>query len=289
MDIKDLIVFKAVADEGAISRAAQKMNYVQSTVTMRIQHLESELGTPLFYRNGKGVDLNANGKTLLPYVEQMLKLMDQSIAAVQERNGSPSGTLRIGSTESTAAVRLPPLLAAYCQAFPEVDLILETHTTADLIRLVRERKLDGAFVAGDVHHSELTARLFREEALTLIGSRPLDSITELSQSNLLVFSHGCYYRNRLEKWLHEEGIYPRRILEFGTVEAIIGCVKAGMGMAIMIEAILKKQDPGLVRIPLPDKYATVPTYFITKKDSEASAALHEFAKIIGTGGGDTPE
>lgn len=283
MDIKDLLVFKAVADEGAISRAARKLNYVQSTVTMRIQHLESELGAPLFYRNGKGVELNPSGKTLLPYAMQMLRLMEQSVAAIQEQTRRPAGTLKIGSTESTAAVRLPPLLAAYCKAFPEVDLILEAHTTADLIRLVRERKLDGAFVAGEVHHPELTVRLFREEALTLIGSRPLASLDELSQHNLLVFSHGCYYRNTLEKWLREEGVYPRRILEFGTIEAIIGCVKAGMGLAIMMEAILKKQSPDLIRIPLPEKYATVPTYFITKKDSEASAALREFTKIIGAG------
>ncbi|TGA98985.1 LysR family transcriptional regulator [Sporolactobacillus shoreae] len=277
MEIKDLILFKAVAGEGSISRTAQKLNYVQSTVTMRIKQLEHELRAPLFIRNGKGVEMTENGKALLPYAEQMIQLMEQTVNTLRSRSIQPSGTLKIGATESTAAVRLPQLLAGYCNNFPEVDLILETHTSTELIRLVAERKLEGAFVAGIVHHPELNAQLFRNEELILISKHSLSSFRDIGASNLIVFSHGCSYRSNLEKWLHEEAIFPQRILEFGSIEAIIGCVKAGMGIAVMMKAIV--DDPELVQIPLPEKYASVPTQFITRKDSYISPALQEFLLV----------
>lgn len=280
VDIKDLIVFKEVAEEGNISRAAKNLNYVQSNVTMRIKQLEEELGAPLFYRNGKGVSLNANGEILLTYAKQIIYLIEQSIKSVQSNATQPLGTLKIGSTESTAAVRLPPILASYYETYPEVELILETHTTDELIQLVLERKLEGAFVAGEVHYPDLTSTLFREEELILISNQPLTSIQDLNKMSLLVFSHGCYYRNMLEKWLREEGVYPKRVLEFGTIEAIIGCVKAGMGIAVMMKAIVKGHDHSLTLTPLPEQYSKVPTTFITRKDVLYSAALRTFIEMI---------
>lgn len=169
MDIKDLTVFYEVAKESNISHAAKNLNYVQSGVTMRMKQLENELDVPLFYRNGKGVTLTSNGEILLTYAKQIIHLMDQSIKAVQSNGTEPKGTLKIGCTESTTAVRLPSILTAYYEKHPKVELILETNTTEQLIRLVLERKLDGAFIAGSTQHAELHTSVFREEELVLIS------------------------------------------------------------------------------------------------------------------------
>ena len=136
---------------------------------MRMKQLENELGVPLFYRNGKGVTLTSNGEILLTYAKQIIHLMDQSIKAVQSNGTKPKGTLKIGCTESTTAVRLPSILTTYYEKYPEVELILETNTTEQLIRLVLERKLDGAFIAGSTQHAELHTNVFREEELVLIS------------------------------------------------------------------------------------------------------------------------
>lgn len=275
-----MIVFKEVTKEGNISRAARNLNYVQSNVTTRIKHLEEELGVPLFYRNGKGVTLNANGEILLKYAKQIIYLMDESKKSVQSNAMKPMGTLKIGSTESTAALRLPPILTTYYSTYPEVELILETYKTDELIQLVLERKLEGAFISGEIHHPHLTAALFKEEKLILINQHSLSSIQDINEMNLLVFSHGCYFRSILEKWMYEEGIHPKRILEFSTVEAMIGCVKAGMGIAVIIEDIIKGHDHSLILTPLPQKYSTVSTFFITRKDVFHSAALSKFIEMI---------
>ncbi|PEY39577.1 LysR family transcriptional regulator [Bacillus cereus] len=280
MDIKDLTVFPEVAKEGNISYAAQNLNYVQSNVTMRIKQLENELGVPLFYRNGKGVSLTSNGEILLTYAKQIIYLTDQSIKAVQNNGSTPKGTLKIGSTESTTAVRLPSILTSYYKTYPEVAFILETHSTEQLIQLVLERKLEGAFIAGNIHHPDLNTILFQEEELVLISKLPLSTFDDLGKMNLLAFSPGCYYRNLLEKWLHEEGIFPKRVLEFGTIEAILACVKSGMGTAIMIKSFIQDYEHSFVLTPLPESFSRVPTTFIVRKDTFYSGALRKFTDRI---------
>ncbi|MCW9132598.1 LysR family transcriptional regulator [Bacillus paramycoides] len=280
MDIKDLTVFYEVAKERNISHAAKNLNYVQSGVTMRIKQLENELGVPLFYRNGKGVTLTSNGEILLTYAKQIIHLMDQSIKAIQSNGTEPKGTLKIGCTESTTAVRLPSILTNYYENYPKVEFILETHTTDQLTQLVLERKLDGAFIAGNIQHTELHTILFHEEELVLISKNPLSSLKELGEMNLLAFSQGCYYRKLLENWLQEEGISPKRILEFGTIEAIIACVKSGMGTAIMTKSIIQNYEHDLSLNILPNNFNKVPTTFITRKDIFHSAALQKFMEMI---------
>ncbi|PDZ69978.1 LysR family transcriptional regulator [Bacillus cereus] len=280
MDIKDLTVFYEVAKESNISHAAKNLNYVQSGVTMRMKQLENELGVPLFYRNGKGVTLTSNGEILLTYAKQIIHLMDQSIKAVQSNGTDPKGTLKIGCTESTTAVRLPSILTAYYEKYPEVELILETNTTEQLIRLVLERKLDGAFIAGSTQHAELHTSVFREEELVLISKKPLSSLKNIEDMNLLAFGHGCYYRSLLEDWLQEEGISPKRVLEFGTIEAILACVKSNMGVAIMMKSILNGHAHNLSFNPLPNRFKNVPTTFVTRKDIYHSAALQKFMEMI---------
>ncbi|HDV8362191.1 MULTISPECIES: LysR family transcriptional regulator [Bacillus] len=279
MDIKDLTVFYEVAKEKNISHAAKNLNYVQSGVTMRMKQLENELGVPLFYRNGKGVTLTSNGEILLTYAKQIIYLMDQSVKAVQSNGIEPRGTLKIGCTESTTAVRLPSILTAYYEKYSKVELILESNTTEQLIRLVLERKLDGAFIAGSTQHAELHTNIFREEELVLISKKPLSSFKDIGDMNLLAFSHGCYYRNLLEDWLQEEGISPKRVLEFGTIEAILACVKSGMGIAIMMKSILSGHKHDISFNPLPNNFKKVPTTFITRKDIYHSAALQKFMEM----------
>ena len=143
---------------------------------------------------------------------------------------------------------------AYYEKYPKVELILESNTTEQLIRLVLERKLDGAFIAGSTQHAELHTNIFREEELVLISKKPLSSFKDIGDMNLLAFSHGCYYRNLLEDWLQEEGISPKRVFEFGTIEAILACVKSGMGIAIMMKSILNGHKHDISFNPLPNSF-----------------------------------
>jgi len=116
MDASDLRIFEAVARLGGMNRAAAELHTVQSNVTARIRLLEEELGAPLFTRHSRGVALTPAGERLLPYAQRVRHLLDDARRAVVD-DGRPKGRLTIGSLETTAALRLAPVLSAYVAAY----------------------------------------------------------------------------------------------------------------------------------------------------------------------------
>ena len=284
MDASDLRLFEAVARLGGINRAAADLHTVQSNVTTRLRLLEEELGARLFDRSRRGVVLTAAGQRLLPYAYKVRDEIDNARRAVAD-DGVPRGPLTIGSLETTTAIRLSPVLAAYVASCPEVDGMLRADTTAELIQSVLQRGLEGAFVCGPVHHPELIEEtIFREELVVLAppSSRGLDML--LSQSNLriVVLRAGCSYRQRLEDILARRGIVGLRLLEFGTLEAIFGCVAAGLGVSLLPKALVGPVlQHGRVAIhALPPKEAMVETVFIRRRDGYLSSALSAFLQQV---------
>src|SRR5258707_1528709 len=171
MELSDLVTFSAVARSGGITRAAAELNTVQSNVTQRVKALEAEIGAPLFERHSRGMTLTGAGRRLLPYAQRLAALSREAVLAARD-DGEPKGPLSIGSMETTAAVRLPPLLAEFQRRFPAVQLTLRTATTADLVAAVLHGALDGAFVAGPIDHGELTAVTAFPEEIMLVTPRP---------------------------------------------------------------------------------------------------------------------
>src|SRR5688572_715335 len=149
MDARDLATFQVVARLGGMGRAARELNTVQSNITQRVRRLEAALGVILFERSRSGAKLTQAGQRLMPYAARVGALFDEASRAARD-DGAPGGTLTIGSLETTAALRLSPLLASYAKAHPRVDLILRTGTTAELVERVLTRELEGAFVCGPV-------------------------------------------------------------------------------------------------------------------------------------------
>lgn len=246
MDLAALTIFRAVVRENGVTRAAAKLNRVQSNVTTRIKQLEEQLGTDLFIRDGRRLVLTPAGQTLLPYAERLLALADEARHALRENR--PSGRLRLGTMESAAASRLPGLLARYHQAWPEVALELETGTTGSLIERVREFEIDAALIARPLDSTwpgELfeAVPVFREELVMLTprGHRPIRQARDIALSTLIAFERGCSYRSYVERWYLENDIRPARVLELGSYHAIVACVAAGAGVAVAPRSVLELQ------------------------------------------------
>jgi DNA-binding transcriptional LysR family regulator len=102
MDLSDLRIFTTVVREGGITRAAERLNRVQSNVTTRIRQLEEDLDVSLFIREGKRLHLAPAGQALLGYAERLLALADEARAALKDPR--PRGVFRLGAMESTAAI-----------------------------------------------------------------------------------------------------------------------------------------------------------------------------------------
>jgi LysR family transcriptional regulator, cell division regulator len=282
MESDVLRIFAAVARAGNITRAAQELNTVQSNVTTRIRALEEELGVKLLNRLTRGVTLTQAGEQLLPYALQIEGLLSEAKENVAGIPGVVRGRLRIGSLETTVGVRLPDVVARFGTRHPDVDLSLITGTTQSLLEDVLAFRVEGAFVAGPVAGADLIGETIFSEQMTIVSS---DSITDLrallkpkSEVRIVLFRAGCSYRTRLEQILYSRGIQNVRCLEFGTLDGILGCVRAGLGITFLPKSVVESSRwRHTVRLHEPPAdHARVDTIFIRRKDGYVSPALLSF-------------
>jgi len=240
MDLSDLRIFVAVVSEGSVTRAAERLHRVQSNVTTRIRQLEEDLGVALFIREGKRLHLAPQGQVLLGYASRLLALADETRDALQD--AKPRGTFRLGAMESTAAVRLPGLLSQYHRRHPGVVLELRTGNPQVLASAILAGDLDAALVAEPIADEPFEKVPAYEEELVIVAAVNHPPVGKNGSSNLprsvIVFEHGCPHRKRLEDWYAKRGGMPERMIELTSYHAMLGCVVAGMGIALIPKSVL---------------------------------------------------
>jgi DNA-binding transcriptional LysR family regulator len=238
MDLSDLRIFTAVVREGGVTRAAERLHRVQSNVTTRIRQLEEDLRVPLFIREGKRLHLAPEGRVLLGYADRLLALADEARGAVQD--AKPRGTFRLGAMESTAAVRLPETLSEYHRQNPDVVLELRTGNPQVLAGAILAGELDAALVPEPIPDAPFEKTFAFEEELVIVaaaGHPPIGRKGDLPRA-IIVFEHGCPHRKRLEDWYASRREMPERMIELTSYHAMLGCVVAGMGVALMPRSVL---------------------------------------------------
>lgn len=281
LDLDSLEIFLTVAREGGVIRAALKLNRVQSNVTTRIKQLEERLGVALFRRQGRTVALTAEGEALLVYAERLLRLADEAESDV--RAGPARGPFRLGSLESTAGSRLPAVLSRYHRLHPAVVIELATGTTGALLQKVMDYRLEAAFVSEPFTAPDLNARAVFDEELVLVTAKdhpPVRRAADLGRSTILAFTQGCSYRKRLEDWFGASNVLPLRVLEFASYPAIIACVAAGTGCAIVPASVLQALRAGsdVRQHALPDRVRVNRTHLVWRGD--ASPALQRLLALL---------
>lgn len=284
MDFEDITVVHEVARLGSMTQAAETLGYAQSSITQRIRKLEQTLNVPLFYRTAKGVHLTPAGQL---FVKQGLKItrLFEELHQQLSPTETPHGLLRIGSMETTAAVHLPALLKRYHGQCPNVELSLTTGTTAALTRQILEYKLDLAFVAAAVNHPDIAEQEVFHEELVLVAEKAAaaHSLPELLQTRtILVFHSGCVYRALLEQYLLEQNLLPLQRFEFGSLEAILGAVAAGLGITLLPRSVIadKLQTDALIVYELPPSQRHCATLLIQRKDTPPSSAITAFMGLF---------
>jgi DNA-binding transcriptional LysR family regulator len=248
MNFADLQVFKAVVEEGGIVKAARKLHRVPSNISMRIKHLEAAVGIPLFHRDRQRLHLSPSGELLLGYAERLIGLSEEAHHAVS--GAAPQGLLKLGALESTTASRLPGILADFHRRYPDVRLELTTGTNDALVAAVAERRLDAAFIAEPPPVRGLAHLPVFRESLVVISSQdhaPIASARDAEGQSLIAFPHGCAYRRVLQRWLKRDSLATLRVLELSSYHAIVACVAAGAGIALMPEAVLDAMPQARIR------------------------------------------
>lgn len=283
MDVSDLKVFEAVSRHGSMNRAAQELNTVQSNVTARIRALEGELGVMLFLRHARGVSTTPAAQRILPLVGRVARLLSDIRSAAQD-DGAPNGVLVLGGLETTTALRLSPMLSQFAKNYPRVRLVVSTGTTRKLLDEVIACRLEGAFVAGPVNHPELRQEVIFQEELVLVTPRAIrtpDELTHVPDLKTVVFQIGCSYRQRLEAILAGMGVVTAKPLEFGSLDAILSCVSAGVGVTLLPKGVIAEawRDGRVAAHELPPERSRVDTLFVRRADTYESSAMTAFLDV----------
>lgn len=257
MDLVALEIFCAVADEGSVTRAAERLRRAQSNVTTRVQQLEEQLGAALFLREGRRMALTPAGETLRHYADRLLALAEETRQAV--RPDKPAGLLRLGAMESTAAARLPAPLAQLHAQWPGLVLELRTAPSRQLVEQVLAHQLDCALVAWPPPGLEADTPVerlpvFTESLLLALPAShpPVTTASDLRVRQLAAFAHGCTYRRMGEDWMRQASGEPPQVLELASYPAILACVAAGRCAGVVPQSVvdLLREPPALQWVPL---------------------------------------
>lgn len=274
MDLTALEIFRAVAQEGSVTRAAERLGRVQSNVTTRVQQLEEQLGATLFLREGKRMVPTPAGESLRGYADRLLALAEEARQSVHPHE--PGGRLRLGAMESTAAARLPQPLAQLHAQWPGLVLELSTAPSRQLVEQVLAHQIDCALVAwpppgidadAPVEHTAM----FTEPLLLALPADhpPVHTPQDLQLDTLAAFSNGCTYRRMGESFLQQKSGSPPRVLELASYHAILACVAAGRCAGVVPQAVidLMREPPALRLVPL----GSCDTVLVTRRGYQSPA------------------
>lgn len=256
--IRQLRAFVAVAEEGSIARAAQRLHLTGSALSMLIASMEGELGARLFDRTTRRLQLTDAGRELLPAIGEILQQLDGAIAGLRESTQRRDARLRIAASPLLAATLLPGLLAGFRERFPAVRLKLVDLPVNAVAQAVRDGEADIGVCTADVDTLDLKATVMHQDRLMLVclDNHPLAAQREvrwreLAGEPMVLMEVGSGLRKLVEHGLAETGEMVDPMFEVAHVATAVGLVEAGMAVSVLPRyAVSRIHAVGIRYIPL---------------------------------------
>jgi DNA-binding transcriptional LysR family regulator len=264
VQFQQLQYFVAVAETRHFTRAADLVHVAQPSLSQQIKSLERELGADLFLRARGNITLTDAGEALLPLARRILADAETARHEVQELVQLRAGRVRLGATPSVCTGLLPDVLRAFHDRYPGIRLLIEEGGSHDLVRELARGALDLALVVLPLPSPSpalTTVELLRED-LVVVSSpdapRPGGGqgrgravrVAELAGERLVMFRHGYDLRELTVAACRAEGFEPDFAVEGGEMDAVLGFVRAGLGVAVVPRMVAARSGRGLRVTPL---------------------------------------
>ena len=257
MDTQFLKAFVEVADSASFSRAAETLHLSQPAVSKRIAALEEQLGKPLFDRIGRGVHLTEAGQTLLPYAKRVLREIEDSRRALTRLTGKVSGRLSIGTSHHIGLHRLPPVLRAYVNQYPDVDLDIHFMDSEDACHAVEQGKLElGIVTLPPAPLPHLEQRVVWPDPMSIVvaPNHPLAqqkkiSVHDLADYPALLPDEKTYTHGIVRKAFNVLGLQPHVRLATNYLETLKMLVSIGLGWSALPDSMV---DETIVKLKVPE-------------------------------------
>lgn len=260
MQFQQLMYFVAVAEARHFTRAAEEVHVSQPSLSQQIRALENELGAELFSRARGNIALTDAGEALLPLARRILADADTARHEVQELAQLRRGRVRLGATPSVCTGLLPDVLRAFHDLHPGIQLLLEEGGSHDLVRELARGALDLALVVLPLPAASpalTTVELLQEDLVVVSsadGPRPGRGagvrIADLQGEPLVMFRHGYDLRELTVAACRAEGFEPSFTVEGGEMDAVLGFVRAGLGIAVVPSMVATRAGHDLRTTPL---------------------------------------
>ena len=255
MDINALQAFLAVAETASFSAAAERLFLTQPAISKRVAALEGELGTPLFDRVGRHIDLTEAGRALLPRAKQILEQLEDSRRAIANLSGKVEGPLHIGTSHHIGLHRLPPILRAFSAAYPQVEFNIQFLDSETASRLVEHGDLELAIVTLPLQPPpNLLVQEVWDDELAVVCNRnhPLGRLSKPTLADLLEHAailpaRGTYTRAVVEQAFATAPRPLRVSMATNYLETIKMLVSVGLGWSVLPCTMI---DDELIALPL---------------------------------------
>lgn len=241
MDLKYLNTFKTIVEEGSFVKAADKLNYTQSTITFQIGQLEQELSSQLFEKIGRRMVLTKAGEQLVPYVDEVITSVDR-MRYFKNDLAQFQGDLSIGIAETQLCYKMPSILKAFHQKAPNARLLLRSMNCYD----IRDELINGTLDLGVFYEdvggfgSNLTTYLLGEYPVVLVASPEIkkscpDFITpdQSISVSFIINEKNCIFRQMFEQYLREKSIIIDHTIELWSIPTIKNLVKNNVGISFL--------------------------------------------------------
>jgi len=246
VDIQNLNAFIAVSDTGSFSRAAERLFITQPAVSKRISSLESELNTHLFDRIGKTVQLTEAGRALLPSAQRILAELEESKRAIGNLSDKVSGSLKIATSHHIGLHRLPPVLRAFTNSFPDVDLDIRFMDSEEACSAVLKGEVELAIATLPEHEWEnLRNNIIWHDPLDIVissqhpdANKPKLSVNKLHKLPAILPAKNTFTRVLLENALGLNEQNLNIAMETNYLETIKMMVSIGLGWSVLPVSML---------------------------------------------------
>jgi DNA-binding transcriptional LysR family regulator len=288
MQLHQLRYFVAVAERRHFTRAAEAEHVAQPSLSQQIRALERELGAELFHRARGHVGLTDAGEVLLPLARRILADAETARREVQEVAGLRRGRVRFGAPPSLCAGLVPQVLRAFHARFPGVELHVHEDASQDLVRVLAEGALDLALVITPlpVQAPALTTGVLLREDLVVVsdpaGPAPVRGralrVADLRDRPLAMFRRGYDLRDLTTAACRAEGFEPVLGVEGGEMDAVLGFVRAGLGVAVVPSMVAERSGLRVTPFAGPGLHRTVSVAH--RADVSPPRAARELQRII---------
>ena len=279
MELRHLRYFVAVAEEGNITRAAERLHIAQPPLSRQIQQLEDDLGVQLIERGARPLKLTEAGQFFYAHAQQLLS-QTRELKAMTKRIGTIDSKMSIGFVGSTLYGMLPKVIRRFRAEHKTIELTLHEMTTMEQISALKEGKIDVGF--GRIRHEDPSVRriVLREERLivalphehpfSLVESSLL--LQDLAAETLIVFpkSPRPSFADQVLAAFHDRALEPRSIYEARELQIAIGLVAAGEGVAIVPGSVQGLRREGVCYKELDDPNMVSPIILSTRLLDESN-------------------